>query len=265
MRLLSALLLLTLAGPASAALPDLTPFVATYRITVNGIPAGTAATASLRPLADSRFELNFHVQNRFLSHDERSRFDWHDCRPVAREYRHDFHGLGIDRQSAIDFDWTRGIAVESRNATRSELAITGDVFDGLSMAMRARCLLRDGTRELSFQILYRGERKPVDFSVTGEEDVDTALGRVRAVVVERRYPQRLRRTRVWVAPEFDWLMVRFEHVENPAARGSLLLTGLAVGDAAVRAQAQAARDVPREARRKRKDETRAAGPKEETK
>lgn len=219
-----ALGLLTFLPSAHAALPELSPFKARYKITVNGVPAGTAATVQLRNLAEGRKELTFEVQNRFFRHHETSRFDWTDCRVTAREYRHDFHGLGIERQSALDFDWERRVAIEARGDTRREIPLPSAIYDGLNMAMLARCRLREGATELDFPVLYRGERRDMRFQVTGQERIETPIGTFDTIRLERTYEQRLKRTRVWVAPQLDWFMVRFEHVENPAARGSLVLT-----------------------------------------
>ncbi len=222
------LLILLLAAPAGAALPELSPLSARYRITVNGIPAGTAATVNVRSLGSEQHEIDFRVENRFLKNHEISRFNWQNCKVVAHEYQHEFHGLGIDRQSAITFDWQRHVAIESRGNQKRELPLSGEIFDGLNMAMLARCRLRDGARSLDFPILYRGERKNLHFEITGQETIETPLGTFDTWIVERRYPQRFKRTRVWVAPALDWFMVRFEHVENPAARGSLLLTDITI-------------------------------------
>lgn len=229
MRLLAALVLALLVGgnaAFAAGLPDLVPVSARYRITVNGIPAGTPAYVDIRPQGGARHEASFRVENRFLRHHELSHFDWHACQVKAHDYQHEFQGLGIERQSAITFDWERRLAIESRGGKRTELVLEPGVFDGLNMAMLARCLLRDGARKLDLTILYRGERKDVHFVVTGQEKVETPLGTFDAWVVERRYPQKSRRTRVWVAPALDWFMVRFEHVENAVARGSLVLTDM---------------------------------------
>lgn len=224
---LSALLLSgLLPGAACAALPDLVPLVASYRTTVNGVPAGTPATVEIRAIGGTRYEASFHVRNRFFRHEEVSRFDWQACKLTAREYRHEFAGLGIERDSALVFDWQRMLAIETRGEKLREIKLTPDIADGLNMAMAARCRLREGARALDFPIIYRGERKEMHFAVTGREAVETGIGSFDTLVIERRYPNsRFKKTRVWVAPALDWFMVRFEHVENPAARGSMLLTG----------------------------------------
>lgn len=209
---------------AAGALPDLAPVTARYKVTVNGIPAGTAATVSVHSLGGTRHEASFHVRNRFFNHHEVSRFDWQACRVTAREYAHDFSGLGIERHSALTFDQARSMAVETRGDKRQEIPLAAEVTDSLNMAMLARCRLRDGLQTFMLPVVYRGERKDLTFKVVGKERVTTPAGSWDTVVVARDYPQGGRRTRVWVAPELDWFMVRFEHVENPVARGSMVLT-----------------------------------------
>lgn len=214
---------------AGAALPELDPVEAHYRITVNGIPAGTATTVAIEALGGNRHRARFEAQNRFFRHSEVSQFDWNGCSLVPREYHHDFSGLGIERHSFVEFDWNRKVAIESRGEKRQEIPLVSNAIDALGMAQIARCELRAGYKVFDFPVIYRGERRDIHFEVAGHERVETPVGTFDTVIVERRYPQRFKRTRVWVAPALDWFMVRFEHVENPAARGSLLLTEYIVG------------------------------------
>lgn len=225
------LLAALLPAAAPAALPELSATVARYKVIVNGIPAGTAATIAVqtgdgKAGAAQSIEASFNVQNRFFKHHEVSRFDWQGCRVTPHEYLHEFQGLGIERSSAISFDHAHGIAVETRGGKRVEIPLTANVTDGLNMAMLARCRLRDGNQRFNLPVIYRGERKELEFAVKGNERVETPAGTFDSVVVERHYPNGGRRTRVWVAPALDWFMVRFEHVENPVARGSMLLTDI---------------------------------------
>lgn len=238
-------LLVCLPATALAGLPELTPVVARYRATVNGIPAGTAATVEVKALAGNRREVTFHVRNRFLRNEEVSRFDWQGCRARSLEYAHEFEGLGIERASLLTFDWERRVAIERGNRGDVELPLADDAVDALNMAMQARCRLRDGQSQISFPVVYHGKVRPMELTVTGRERVETPLGTFDSVLVERRYPNaRFRRTRVWVAPALDWFMVRFEHVENPAARGSLLLTHFLLDGKPVAVESPAREETP---------------------
>lgn len=213
---------------AAAALPALSPVVARYKVIVNGIPAGATATVEIKPATNERVEASFDVQNRFFRHHEVSRFDWHNCRVTPHEYLHEFSGLGLDRGSAITFDQARNIAIETRGGKRQEIPLTANITDGLNMAMLARCRLREGNKNFVLPVIYRGERKELQFAVLGLERLETPAGTFDSVLVERHYPNGGRRTRVWVAPTLDWFMIRFEHVENAVARGSMVLTDFTI-------------------------------------
>ncbi|MFZ5755772.1 MAG: DUF3108 domain-containing protein [Pseudomonadota bacterium] len=223
--LLAAILASSFARPE---LPELSPVTAHYKVTVNGIPAGTAAAIEVRNVTGNRQEVAFNVQNRFFRHHEVSRFDWHGCRLTPLDYLHEFSGLGIDRGSAITFDHARSMAVETRGKRRQEIPLTAATSDSLNMSMLARCRMRDGERSFTLPVIYRGERKDMQFSQTGTERLETPAGIFDSVIMERIYPNGGKRTRIWIAPSLDWFMVRFEHVESPVARGSMMLTGISV-------------------------------------
>jgi hypothetical protein len=53
------------------------------------------------------------------------------------------------------------------------------------------------------------------FRITGKETIDTALGQIETIVVERvRKPESPRRTRFWFAPSLDYTIARLEHQEQ---------------------------------------------------
>lgn len=219
----------------AAALPTLTPVTARYQITVNGISAGPGAVIRVAQLDGARHEVSFNVQNRFFSHHESSRFDWRDCELRSQDYRVEFHGFGLDREFSLLFDWPRNVAVETTRKGKREIPLAGHLLDGLNMSQYARCQLFRGKRELHLGIVDKHETRDLLYTVTGNERISTGLGTLDTVVLENRHaPSRFRRTRLWVAPSLDWFMVRFEHVENPAVRGSLLLTELRVDRPAAR-------------------------------
>jgi hypothetical protein len=72
------------------------------------------------------------------------------------------------------------------------------------------------------------EEKDVDkfcFRVTGNETIDTALGKLYTVVVERvRKAESPRRTRFWLAPSLGYVMAKLEHREKEQTAYALEIT-----------------------------------------
>lgn len=225
-------LLLLVAGSAVAELPALSPVLARYQVNVNGISVGTGAEIRITQLEGRQHEVTFNVRNRFFTHRESSRFDWDACRVRSQDYQVDFRGFGLDRHFHLQFDLARDVAVEDDGRRRGEIRLAGHVLDSLNMAQYARCLLREGRQDLHLGIVDRHATRDLHYAVTGREKVATGAGAYDTLVLEsRHHASRFRRTRLWVAPALDWFMVRFEHVENPAVRGGMLLTALEPGPA----------------------------------
>lgn len=243
---LAVLLVLATGTCVAAGLPALTPLTASYLVRVNGLQTNIRAEVELKQTPEGDHTLSFTTHSRFFNHHEISRFSWTDCRARPRHYEMAFTGLGIDRHSTVTFDWQAKRATELAMEEPVQIPLDNNRMDALSMAMTARCWLRDGRQELELPVVYRGGKRDLLFSVSGRETVKTPLGNFDAVVLENRHNNaRIKRTRVWVAPALDWFMVRMEHVENPVARGSMLLTDLIhttpMADTAHEAQARPGR------------------------
>ena len=72
-----------------------------------------------------------------------------------------------------------------------------------------------GMKEPCYNVIDDNKVERYCFRVTGTESVDTALGKMEAVVVERvRKPQSPRYTRFWFAPSLDYSIAKLEHQEQ---------------------------------------------------
>src|SRR5690606_39602007 len=78
----------------------------------------------------------------------------------------------------------------------------------------------DGKKSMSYQVIDGDEVETYDFRVLGEERVRTKAGLVDAIKVERvRDPtQSSRKTVLWFAKDWDYLLVRLHPVERSEER-----------------------------------------------
>ena len=76
----------------------------------------------------------------------------------------------------------------------------------------------DGKRVKDYQLVYRGE-----------ETLDTPLGKVDTLHFERVHDDPDRKSDTWVAPAWDYLMVKTVHVEDGKPT-ELIITGGTIGD-----------------------------------
>ena len=93
-----------------------------------------------------------------------------------------------------------------------------------------------GKKSMSYQVIDGDEVETYDFRVLGEEVVETKAGLIDAIKVERvRDPtQSNRKTVLWFAKDWDYLLVRLQQVEKDGKEYQIMLLEGTVGDRQVK-------------------------------
>lgn len=205
----------------------LQPFDATFRITVSKIPTPVTARLVLRPLEEypDHYQMLFRIDSWLLKNTEESVFAWRDCQPRTDHYRHEFQGFGKHRYHNMQFyrHPEPHVRVESEKE-KTRYDIQKDTRDEMTLLLTAGCALEEGAREYRATSAYGDELREHHFRVIDEEVIDTPLGKLDTLVVEKqRDEDSERRTLFWVAPALDYMVVRAKHIENPALFGELIM------------------------------------------
>ena len=123
-------------------------------------------------------------------------------------------GLG-KRSRYISFDWENGQAKADIGNDHYEIPLEFSVADNLSAYLELRNQLVAGKKDIIFPAIDKGKLEEYHFKVIGEEDVKTSLGLLRSVKIERvREPGSNRSTIIWLAPDWDCLLVKLEQQEK---------------------------------------------------
>jgi hypothetical protein len=217
------LLLLFLAGALQAA--PLEPFEAEFRLHVSKIPTTIKATLSLEPLdAPDRYRMRMHSRSFLVKNLEQSEFSWNECAPRSQQYRHEFRGFGIRREHTMSFDWEQQEVLFDDGDEKGHYPISDDTLDELTMLLKAQCLFAEGLTEFTLNAAYGDKVRSHTFVITGEEEIETPVGKIQTLVIEkRRKKDSQRRTIFWVAPSLQYMLVKARHVENRALFGELLM------------------------------------------
>lgn len=204
--------------PAWGSAAALSGFRAEYALSVGWFPLGRAAF-ELRPDArgDGRWEAHVEARMFGMRNREFSRFVWNGCQPRTERYEHVFSGLGIRRASEMTFDWAAPPTVTNvgRKGT-SSYAIRTDTLDEVTLLLSARCVFADGADSWSTTTAYGNRLRTHELRAVGTDIVDGPDGaRLEAVVIEKVHKESTgRRTRIWVAPALDWMLVKARHTEG---------------------------------------------------
>lgn len=165
---------------------------------------------------DEGKKLRFFADSMLASIEEISYFDYPEpeqLRPTAYIYKR--RGLGRDRDAKLDFDWEKDRVTNNVENKPWKMKIHPGVMDKTSFQVQLQRDLIAGKHEnLVYDIADGGRIKQYTFAIVGRETLDTPLGKVDTVKVERTRKDDDRITYAWMAPEYQYLLVRMQQVED---------------------------------------------------
>ncbi|MFE8069464.1 DUF3108 domain-containing protein [Marinobacteraceae bacterium S3BR75-40.1] len=203
------------------------PMEATYKATLEkGIPFDGTAYRTLKPNEDGTWFYAFRVRSWVADINETLTFRWDGHQVIPQEYNYELTGWLIrDRTANLQFDWDKK---RVRNDVKGDpwfMDIHEGVLDKLGFQLQLREDLRAGKKHMVYQIADGGKLKEYEFAVIGEEELDTREhGKVNTIVVEKvREPYKKRKTHLWLAPDWNYLLVRMLQIEKDGTRYEIYL------------------------------------------
>ncbi|MDM3870080.1 DUF3108 domain-containing protein [Porticoccus sp. W117] len=234
LRAVTALIFLLLCGmvysdTAANSPPLLEPFTANYGAKYKGMHL--KAKRILEPLGNGQYRITSHAKHLFFGGiKESSEFSLQDGRIQPTSYQMKRKILGSGRTETAAFDWDNNLVTSTYKGDSNELALTGQELDWLGYQLQISLDLMAGKDELHYQIVRRGQIKDYYFQVVGEEKIDTPMGEINTVKLERVKDPNKRQTTFWMAPKYNYLLVKFHRVENDGDEYSLYLRDLEMTD-----------------------------------
>ncbi len=187
----------------------------------SGLLTVARSELSLTPAVDGRFVYELRVGLTgvvSLFHDvrtlERSEGRYRDTdglRPYA--YRYERSGEGPD-SAAIAFDWEAGVAHNTFQGGTRTFALPNGTLDKLSYLLVLMQDLALGKRDLRYRIAEGGDVSTYYLKAVGRERLDTALGRLDTVKVQRWREGDAPDTTFWCALSLRFLPVKVVHHQD---------------------------------------------------
>lgn len=153
---------------------------------------------------------------------ETSEFEWQDGTIVPLHYRYEQKGLSASSEG-IDFDWESAIAQSRSDGDSWQLPISQGVLDKLSYSVQiGQDIATRDLEEFRYQVLDEDGFDEHLYQITSTEVLDTPLGKLNTVKIERiRSSESRRRTTVWLASDWDFMLVRLEQVSRSGTETEL--------------------------------------------
>jgi len=212
--------LLLPASNAATTTPDkvigLRPYTAQYKTTTRGLELDLVR--KLKPGADGNYILTNGGKIMVVGFHEVSVFKVEGTRILPKSYVYQGTGL-INRRREVHF-------IPGADSIRSlykdqwyDLPGTDKTLDRMSQHEQLRLLLLNDpapapAQEFAIQVADGKRVKDYRVVVVAEEIVETPLGLVQTLHLERLHDDPDRKTDMWLAPAWDYLMVKSIHIED---------------------------------------------------
>ena len=223
-------------SPALAAPPS--TFEITYSARYDSFEA--EASRYLRYDAEtSLYQLQTAISLILLGHTvtslvETSEVRWEDDQPVPLRYQYRQTGLNT-RSRSIEFDQkanTANFTIEDKKGT---VALNVPVYDDLSSYLAIREQLEAGAKDIKFEVLDKDTIKTYHYQVEEEAVLTTALGKFQAIKLIRiRDDNPTRTTEIWVAKDYDYILLKFIQEEPSNSTIRLDITKAVFNDAVLK-------------------------------
>jgi hypothetical protein len=219
---------------------DVAEFSANYQASANGIAA--EAQRTLQRLEGSLYRLTNSLEASISGQviarlEQASEFQVDGQGLVPSTYSYLLTGISSEAR-AINYNWDARIALSTEDDESRPLELTEGVMDQLSHQFALRQKIRQGEFEnLEFQIIDEDEIELHHYRVIGEEQLSTPLGLLNSTRLERvrEDADDERRTEIWLANDWEFLLVKIEQANRSGLRIELELENATVDGSAVTA------------------------------
>ncbi|WP_231491603.1 DUF3108 domain-containing protein [Microbulbifer sp. HZ11] len=212
----------------------LVPFTAIYEAEFSGF--GVKAERKLTGSPQS-WRLDFSAHSMFAKIEEYSRFAQQGTRLTPQHYDYQKSGLGRDRHTALSFEDGGKRILNIYDKSRSIDNAPANIQDKISYQLQLAIDIANGKTPLQYQVADGKKIRDYEFEVAGEETINTPMGKVRTIKVQRvRGKDADRVTNIWFAPEWNYALVKLMQREENGKSYQITLTKLSIDGKEISAQ-----------------------------
>lgn len=212
------MLLMILCSPTTSAVQNIKPFQAIYNVKYHSLPSGTI-TRTFTVNNANHYEFKAITDSKIpllnLSINESSQGQWNNNMPQPNLYEYHQTILNKNRDIVVNFDWLKRLALTNKNGRHYSVKIPQDAQDKISYQLSLRQDLLNNSNAFVYHIADRYDVDTYVFKKIGEEKLDTPLGKVQTIKMQRVNTNKKDDIfTFWLAPQYDYLLVKLVDEED---------------------------------------------------
>lgn len=206
----------------------LTPFTATYEAKFSGFGVTAERKLSGSPAS---WRLDFSAHSMFAKIEEYSRFEQQGNHLIPQHYDYQKSGLGKDRHTALSFEDSAKRVVNIYNKSRNIENAPTNIQDKISYQLQLAIDVASGKTPLKYHVADGKKIRVYEFEITGEEIINTPMGPVETIKVQRVRGQGAERTtNIWFAPQWNYTLVKLIQKEENGKSYQITLKNLSIDE-----------------------------------
>ena len=197
---------------------ELKPYQATYLVYWQGLKVGSS-THDLKKI-DAHHYTASAVTKPFLKilpfkSSENSQFSVSQNQVHPQRYEYDTQEKNKHKSGLLIFDWQKKrIQSKKSNSSPEHLPLPNNAQDKITIFFQIRNDLRANKKEFNYTVIEADKIKTYHFKITGQESLKTSLGELETLRLEHLSDNQERLTKVWVAKDLDYLMVKLQQFKK---------------------------------------------------
>ena len=196
---------------------QLKPFETKYSATISDIPFDGQATYILKK-EGTHWSFKTLAAMAIAQRSETSDFILKNGHIQPTSYL--FNQVGIKpKEISLVFDWKKMLAkgsIKDKKRTKElNFDLKQKMLDPLSTQLALQIDIANGKKQMSYKVIENDEIESYQFKVVGNEVIDTPVGKLSTVKVERiREANSKRQSYIWFAKDWNYTVVKLSHLEK---------------------------------------------------
>lgn len=215
---------------ANALASELKPYVAEYEAKISGFNVNLH-----RQLVrdGAHYTLSMNLQKLWLGIEEQCVFAI-DPNGIVKTatYSHIRSGVSKKHNTDLRFDWNTRQVTDRLINSHEPLSVEFPTYDKLSFQPQFRLDLisKPLQKRYEYRLASNKRVKLYAYDFVAEETIDTPLGKLRTLKFQRDFGAKQRQDFIWFAKDWDYLIARIDHLDEPGDKPDRTLLNSATID-----------------------------------
>jgi len=129
------------------------------------------------------------------------------------------------RSEFQQFDWSDKTLSYTLKERSGKIDLLPGQFDRISLNQQLRIDAASGKEKFAYTVIRKGQLKQYQFRVLGRETVNTSNGSFNSLMVERLGNNATKKAKIWLATDWDFIILKMETFEKDAKKTLVLDQG----------------------------------------